>query len=130
MKKKLYDSKVLMNFSTYRELKDEVEQLAICLAVESGWDVETEEGGKRPNKSMVLTDLVEAGLEVRKRYGGDWRDHLAVQSEPLWAKEHLAKIEAKIESLLGGLQVVRSQSEQVEAIKQTDNHVGVEDLLG
>ncbi len=44
------------------------------------------------NASAVICEAIDCYREVLSLFGEDWEDHLKVQSEPKWAKDHILKI--------------------------------------
>ncbi len=45
-----------------------------------------------PNASAVICEAIDCYREVLSLFGENWKDHLKVQSEPKWAKDHILKI--------------------------------------
>ncbi len=119
-----YEQSASLNISMGQGRKDKILERAYDFAIESGWDKKTNTGGKKPNASAVVNELIDAGFAVVEQFGEDWHDHLAVQSEPVWAKKHLAKIVDLIEKLptIG----VEKQAEMIEEIRDS---MGVEGMI-
>ncbi len=119
-----YDQKVSIHFSTTKGVKDKIEKRASDLAIESGWNPETGEGGKGPIASPVIEELIAIGFVVLELFGEDWQDHLKVQSEPLWAKKGFDKILGFLEHM-GQMTPER----QIEAIEQIRDEIDTSDVL-
>ena len=125
MQSKIYQQKRSLNFYTHTEMYEKIEQRAIELAIQSGWSEEIPTDGKKPNKSGVVTELCEIGFEVIGLFGDvDWKDHLKVQAEPLWAK--------KIINLLENLETYSTDSQRSQAIQKVKEEIemDMEGMIG
>lgn len=77
-----------------------------------------------PNASAVICEAIDCYREVLSLFGEDWEDHLKIQSEPKWAKDHLLRILDLIEKMP---QV--SVTEQKELITEIRDSMSVEGML-
>ncbi len=77
-----------------------------------------------PNASAVICEAIDCYREVLSLFGEDWKDHLKVQSEPKWAKEHLNKILGLLEKMPWV-----SAVEQSEIITEIRQSMDVEGML-
>ncbi len=76
-----------------------------------------------PNASAVICEAIDCYREVLSLFGEDWKDHLKVQSEPKWAKDHILRILDLLEKMppVGAVE----QSEIITKIKDSMNVEGM-----
>lgn len=119
-----YEQSASLNISMGQKRKEDILTRAYNLAINTGWEEGVDTGGKRPNASAVVNELIDIGFIVLEQFGEDWHDHLSVQSEPVWAKKHLAKIVDLIEKL-----PTISNTEQAEIIEEIRADMDVGGML-
>lgn len=121
-----YKQKAIISFYLQQSLKEKINDRAIAKAVEAGWNGKDgrEKVGKKPNISGTITEILRIGFIIIEQFGEDWRDSLALQSEPKWAAKRFDKLMAQLASL-----PTISVDEQAKVFEEIKDEMDLEGML-